>query len=401
MKVKCDACKHIFDGSLHACPECGGMNFSAVTAEKKRTEPLTIAELQKWYKDRKLPPSSVTHFYIGENTKNPKAFGIYQDKKSGKFVVYKNKASGERAVRYEGDDEAFAVKELHEKLKEEISKRKRSAAAENNIPDRNIDQGEKTGIINKLVKLESRIGEKFGLLGLILYNILFYFTLLLLGAVFIFIIIAILAAIFSTEPKDGYYRYDGSIYYYISGDLCDKDLNWYTFDTDENEWSDPVSQKSMPEKLKKKKTAKKYYISSSWEENIGCTDFSKTISYRDHKASYRTERGYYSYDDVFYYHLDSIWDEGWYYYTDYAWTDIDSDSLPEDLQHPSRTPDYYFKPSWDSENRFTDFTDTEYYSEYLESQEKWDDQDDWDDDDYDWDDDYSWDYDDTDWDSDW
>ena len=56
-------------------------------------------------------------FFVGEDFKEPKAFGIYQD--GDDFVVYKNKANGQRAVRYRGPDEAYAVSELFQKLLEE------------------------------------------------------------------------------------------------------------------------------------------------------------------------------------------------------------------------------------------------------------------------------------------
>ena len=56
-------------------------------------------------RDRHLPPYETTRFFIGINYKKPKAFGIYQD--GDQFIVYKNKANGERAIRYQGTDEAM------------------------------------------------------------------------------------------------------------------------------------------------------------------------------------------------------------------------------------------------------------------------------------------------------
>lgn len=40
------------------------------------------------------------------------------------FVVYKNKDDGQRALRYRGTDEAYAVNELYLKLKDEILNQK-------------------------------------------------------------------------------------------------------------------------------------------------------------------------------------------------------------------------------------------------------------------------------------
>ena len=61
------------------------------------------------------------HVHIGEDYKEPKAFGIYRDAASGHFVVYKNKADGQRAVRYEGMDEAYAVNELYQKIRSMVA----------------------------------------------------------------------------------------------------------------------------------------------------------------------------------------------------------------------------------------------------------------------------------------
>lgn len=82
--------------------------------------PGTIQELKQWYADHKLPDENITRFFIGKNLTVPRVFGIYQDEVTGKFVVYKNKNDGTRAVRYQGTDEAFAVREYLDRLKLEI-----------------------------------------------------------------------------------------------------------------------------------------------------------------------------------------------------------------------------------------------------------------------------------------
>ena len=90
---------------------------------QKRKQPKTIEELRLWYEWHNLPPEEVTRFFIGKNITEPKAFGIYKNER-GECVVYKNKANGERAVRYQGGDEAFAVGELLQRLREEIANQK-------------------------------------------------------------------------------------------------------------------------------------------------------------------------------------------------------------------------------------------------------------------------------------
>ena len=116
MQRKCEYCGVAYEDSLPACPQCGAPNkYRRATGIEV---PKTIEELAAWYAEKNLPPEEVTRFFIGKDVREPKAFGIY--KKGEDFIVYKNKASGERAERYRGTDEAYAVNELYMKLKEEI-----------------------------------------------------------------------------------------------------------------------------------------------------------------------------------------------------------------------------------------------------------------------------------------
>ena len=84
--------------------------------------PQTIEELKAFCAEKGMPLEKM-RFFIGENIQQPKAFGIYRDE-NDRFVVYKNKADGSRAVRYSGPDEAYAVSELYLKLKSEVDLRR-------------------------------------------------------------------------------------------------------------------------------------------------------------------------------------------------------------------------------------------------------------------------------------
>ena len=72
-----------------------------------------MEELKAYCIARKLPLDRL-RFFIGEDYREPRAFGIYRE--GTDFVVYKNKADGSRFVRYRGPDEEKAVGELFEKL---------------------------------------------------------------------------------------------------------------------------------------------------------------------------------------------------------------------------------------------------------------------------------------------
>ena len=129
MKIKCEYCGSMFDDTLEKCPSCGATNSNV--RRSTSDQPITIEGLKQWYESKGLPPEDVTRFFIGKNYTGARAFGIYKDENTGNFIVYKNKADGSRAVRYEGSDEAFAVNELLTRLKQEILEQK----------SRNISQG--------------------------------------------------------------------------------------------------------------------------------------------------------------------------------------------------------------------------------------------------------------------
>lgn len=116
MEMKCEYCGAMIDATVRECPNCGGVNKNM--RRSVDGTPKTIAQLKQWYIDRKLPPEETTRFFIGKNYKGARAIGIYEE--NGRFIVYKNKANGERAIRYEGTDEAYAVNEVYLKLKDEI-----------------------------------------------------------------------------------------------------------------------------------------------------------------------------------------------------------------------------------------------------------------------------------------
>ena len=188
--------------------------------------PRTIAELQAWYTAHNLPPEDVTRFFIGKDVRVPRAFGIYED--GGRFVVYKNKADGRRAVRYEGIDEGYAVNQLYMKLKEEIAAQK--------------------GLSGERRAKTRRNRRLFNAAVVILFAALFAYNL------------------FTSlhEPKRGYYRSEDVWYYYMPG-------AWYYMDDDV--WYPCGEEPAVAEQYQD------YYVGEEAPVDGGFTDFETTRYY--------------------------------------------------------------------------------------------------------------------------
>ncbi|MBR2760713.1 MAG: zinc-ribbon domain-containing protein [Solobacterium sp.] len=113
--VKCPYCGAMILSENRFCPNCGAANHAYVLPGKSNPMPETIAELKEYCEMKKIPLKAI-HFHIGENYRGARAIGIYRDGEN--VIVYKNKSDGSRFIRYQGSDEAYAVREITLKLKE-------------------------------------------------------------------------------------------------------------------------------------------------------------------------------------------------------------------------------------------------------------------------------------------
>lgn len=203
MKVKCDFCDNYIDETDERCPYCGAPNEHMTRSG--HGVPKTIEELLAFAHAHKLPLEKM-RFFIGQDYKEPRAFGIYKNPTDGNFIVYKNKADGSRVIRYSGDDEAYAVNEIYQKMRSEILDRKQSGKSQQRQGSSN-----KANIIKNIV------------LALIIIVIVF--------------VVTIAAAIMSTGTHSkGYYRYNNNYYYY--------DRGWY-----QTTGSDWTSASDVPDQL--------------------------------------------------------------------------------------------------------------------------------------------------------
>ncbi len=233
MHNQCEYCGAEYDEKDTQCPQCGAPITSKTQSNIQK--PTTISELKQWYIDRKLPSEDVTRFYIGKDYKGKRAFGIYQDEQTGKFVVYKNKDTGERAIRYEGYDEATAVNELYLRLKQEIRNQKNHAFE-------NVNS--KKSVSNMFVWLFAAIA--------------------VISALGIFGSIKI--------PDQGYYHYNSIDYYYLA--------EWYYYNIYDNSW---YVAENVDETLVD--NYQEYYTSRYYFEGVEYTDFSYTTYYEQWEDS--------------------------------------------------------------------------------------------------------------------
>jgi len=275
MKIKCDYCGNTYEDTLEKCPSCGAPNPSHQNSGK----PKSIEELKDWYKKRNLPSYEVTRFFIGENHEGPKAFGIYKDE-NGDFIVYKNKADGSRAVRYQGKDEEYAVNELYQRLKDEIVHQKKLNSDKRNkrSVSGSIRSFKKMGFVDKLV----HIAPKIWFLALIL----------------------ILINSFIVSPfknrHNGYYQYNSNILYNYQGD-------WYYWDV--YDW-EPLEQVAGPDYAREvskelESNYDEYYLSGDWNDSYTFDNWENSSYYEEYHSSSNSD-----YDSDYDWSSDDSWDSG-------------------------------------------------------------------------------------------
>ena len=232
MRVRCDYCGNYIEDTDKNCPHCGAPNDRMQRSGTK--VPKTIEELKAFCAAHHLPLEQM-RFFLGEDYRGPRAFGVYKDGE-GNFVVYKNKSDGSRAVRYRGTDEAYAVNELYQKMKSEISNQR-------------ARQGKGGGTQSKSK------GSSRSLIAILL-------------AVYLGInIVPKLVRRFTPEPPPtGYYTYEDTYYYNQHDD-------WYYYDTDFGSWTPTEVPATLGDNYAQ------YFESSSYTGSEAPADFSESAYY--------------------------------------------------------------------------------------------------------------------------
>lgn len=260
---KCPFCGSAVKSDERTCPQCGAANEQYVpVTEKTVFLPKTIEELKEYCAQRGMPLLRM-RFFIGEDFREPKAFGIYKD--GDRYVVYKNKASGERAVRYQGPDEAYAVNELFQKLLSECHNR-------GIYPDGKPEEEQVTRSAPRKRKRSS-------------------------GLTYVLIVVVCLAiaALFGimSHRQDGYYRLpDQRVVYRYQND-------WYYYDSYTRDWHEGSRQDYD--------TSDDAYLGKDYDSDWGETNFKSSSAWESIRESHSSSSSDYdSWDSS-----DTDWDSDW------------------------------------------------------------------------------------------
>lgn len=287
----CDHCGKPIPDDAAVCPHCGAEQQEDIRLNKI---PETIGELRAFCDARYMPLERM-RFFIGEDCRGARAFGIYKDE-DGSCVVYKNKSDGSRAIRYKGPDEKHAVRELYEKLKSETELRRGISQSR---PSGSHASSRKRA---KSAYAPPTAGERVRE------------TLSFLWKPAAILFAAVLALVLITrwawkQPDRGYYRYQDSTYYY-------QNLDWYRYNTALGNWEEADD---VPESLKE--NYGDFFQSAEYDTGCGVEAFSYGSVYGDNFTSY-SESVDYDYGSGSDYDSSS--------YDDYDWDDYDYSSWDSD-----------------------------------------------------------------------
>ena len=262
---KCEYCGATLLSTDKDCPQCGAPNpnYRPEEAEAHHIfHPKTIEELKQYCEERNMPLLRM-RFFIGQDFREPRAFGIYED--NGTYIVYKNKDTGERAVRYQGKDEEYAVNELFEKLLDECHNR-------GIYPD---GEEEKGAVVAK--KRNKTLKSFFAA-----------------AAVFLVVMFGTCGYSVITHHSDGYYQFNNGDIYYHYGD------DWYHDDTDFG-WieTDPPSESQGGD-------ISQYFLGEDYDTDWEVSDFKDSAIYEELNSSESSSSDYDSWDAG-----DTDWGSDW------------------------------------------------------------------------------------------
>lgn len=244
------------------CPSCGAPNPHHVPGGEAGTrKPRTIEELRAFCESKGMPLEKM-RFFIGINEPSPRAFGIYRE--GDRFVVYKNKSDGSRAVRYDGPDEAYAVNELYLKLLEEHRLRQNG--------------GSGGSMRSSGARRRPKSRSTFIIIAVVVLYLLLQFAVKRIG-----------------HRKDGYYSTGDNLYYRYGS-------SWY-MDSGYDDW---VETDSFPAD-----DYGSYYVGNSYNDSWDGSDFMESDTWDSLQNSGSDSDSDWDYDYDDWDSGDTDWDSDW------------------------------------------------------------------------------------------
>ena len=269
----CEYCGSRLGPSDRICPHCGAPvseKAAAPATESGRSGiPRTIDELKAFCREKNMPLAQM-RFFIGQDYPDPRAFGIYRDY-DGNFVVYKNKADGSRSIRYQGPDEAFAVREIYLKLRDETAKRR--GGADN----------------ARVLRSNGTDGKKRS----------FFFSPFVLIIIAAVLAVSMLLSSGPKKPYKGYYHYNDNYYYH-------QDNDWYYYSNTVLDW---IPMGVVDEELET--NYEDYYSSSYYHDDYGIESFSDSTFYASDSEDEGDDSDSWDYDFDSWDAGDTDWDSDW------------------------------------------------------------------------------------------
>ncbi|MBR5095229.1 MAG: hypothetical protein IK095_09045 [Oscillospiraceae bacterium] len=275
---QCPYCGSTLRSDEKVCPNCGAANEHYVQDTPRTIQkPRTIQELKEYCAERGMPLLRM-RFFIGEDYREPRAFGIYRDGED--VIVYKNKADGSRAVRYRGPDEERGVSELFQKLLDECHNR---GIYPDGAPP--VRSGGST-------KKDKKDAKK-GCLSAFKAFALWFLVLIVFGG--------ISSCVSSCRhSKDGYYSNgNGTVYYHYGDDW------YYTYDDNSaGYWYS--SYGGFPES-----DYEQYAMGDSWSSDWGVSNFKSSSTWDSIVESESSNSSDYSSDYDSWDSGGTDWDSDW------------------------------------------------------------------------------------------
>ncbi len=314
--AKCPFCGAVVTSDQKQCPDCGADNLHYVEDRPERiTHPTTIDELKEYCAERGMPLLRM-RFFIGEDYKEPRAFGIYRD--GDCFTVYKNKADGSRAVRYSGTDEKYAVNELWQKLLQECHNRGIYPDGRD-VPDR----------AGNTRRLQPKKRAK---------RIILFIAIALFACLVIYSKVD--SCVTSKPLSKGYYFWNNTPYYTEGGSYY-YNMKWYSYD--DTGWK-------LADKPKNSIGLRRSYRGDTVAAEWGI----RAIPLHE-----VPEKGYYQYGSLYYCDKDTHWHK--YDTLDKCWISSSAPSA-SDNQRLLFLSDYYLGPDFREDMPGFDYlTDSGYY----------------------------------------